>query len=77
MVKVKLQNVFFEPELNSYLDQNKMELGLKTRSQMLRRIIKERYRICKEDGCIGFSVVNGYCFKHNKREGNGHGTETV
>ena len=62
--KIKLQNVFYESELNYYLERDKQRLGLKTRSGLLRKILKERYGICNKDTCTAPANSSGYCLLH-------------
>lgn len=64
MSKIRLQNIFFEEELNVVLEKDRIKFGFKSKSQLLRHIIKERYHICLKDSCTSVALRTGLCSYH-------------
>ncbi len=60
-----LRNCYWESSIDDFLEKEKSQLQLKTKSELLRKIIKERYGICLNDECSACSINNGFCQVHN------------
>jgi len=60
-----LRNLYWESEIDSLLEQEKSKLNFKTKSQLLRIILKQRYGLCLDENCLAYSLGQGFCQLHN------------
>ena len=59
-----LRNHYWETELDQHLEEEKNKFGFKTKSHLLRIILKQRYNLCIYEYCHAIALLNGRCQKH-------------
>ncbi|MBS3152283.1 hypothetical protein J4230_02635 [Candidatus Woesearchaeota archaeon] len=62
-----LRNLYWETVIDNLLEQEKIKLKFKSKSELLRKILKERYGLCLNDDCSAISI-NDFCQRHYKNK---------
>ncbi len=70
MTRKLLRNLYWESVLDDLIEKEKNVLKLKTKSILLRILLKQRYGLCLDDECSAYANSNGFCQVHSSLESN-------
>lgn len=64
MAKQLLRNVYYSTELDRHVENEKCVRGFKTKSQLIRLILKQHYFLCIWDTCTYPALFSDLCSLH-------------
>lgn len=67
MVNKLLRNYYWESIIDNLIEKERINSRIKTKSQLLRKILKERYNLCLTDDCLAYSLSDGLCLVHKNQ----------
>ncbi len=59
-----LRNLYWETTIDNLLEEERIKLNIKSKSLLLRNILKQRYGLCLKEDCSAISINNNFCQKH-------------